>query len=978
VNNSTWEKAKSIFDEARRLSDSDRAKFLDERCSPDAALRAEVEKLLGSYDSGFLEENALGAAEALIEPELSAGQDIGRYRIRELIGSGGMGQVFLAEDTELHRPVAFKVLHNDVADDNERVRRFTQEARAASALNHPNILTIHEIGSFDGSRYIVSEYVDGETLRERMQSGVTASESVEITCQIAAALEAAHSAGIIHRDIKPENVMIRRDGLVKVLDFGLAKLTEADDRPIDPGVLQTTSRFQTSPGLVMGTVAYMSPEQARGQAVDARTDLWSLGVVFHEMLTGNSVFGGESPSELIASILSSSITPTDIESLPSELSPICQKALSKDRDKRYQSAHDLLIDLRGEKKRMEYAIDSKKYVTVSSSDEKKTQVIGPRRTLSAEYIVRQVTRHKYLTISAVLLVTSVALAFTAYRYDAATPPSQKSPLSAIDASTTERDLKFSKLPISGQVRDAVISPDGKYVAYMPGLPAKGIRLLELETAVETEISSEGDNWWLTFSPDSKFVYYAFGTDQNSTAGIKRLSIRGGSAVKVVDNPLEGVSFSPDGATLVFTRELPDGTAILLANLDGSNERMIAKTQTIVNNPVFSPDGKTLACQMQFKEGSDTYLKVVGVSVVDGRQQALSDKKWNQAWSAVWLSNGNLIINAREKVSDPPQLWSMPPGGEPRALTSGLISYHGISATRNGDVLLTQQQKGSSDLWILPGNDANKAIPVTTTDEIQGRFVWTPDERIVLGSNITGNADIWIMNADGGGRKQLTNDPGEDVQPAVSPDGKYIAFTSNRAEGLNHLFLMDIGGGNLKQLTAGDGEILSSFSPDGKWIYFMNARNPRKEVRKIPVNGGESTLVATAPEDWVLNGIDVNRVDGRLLYGLERSSDSRLNKVGILSVKGNARLIDLPPNLRSTRPRWAPDNRSIALISSKASGGLFSDIWTMPIDGGGKPKQLTNFRTPGTYGFSWTANGRKLLVSRGTLISYPVLIRNAGQ
>ena len=911
MNTQDWQTVKQIFGEVLALTPTERAAYLDRTCSSDEELRSQVERLLASYDSDFLENNIVNSAELLIKTALTAGQAIGRYRIREQIGTGGMGQVFLADDTELDRPVAFKVLHRDVAEDQERVRRFIQEARAASALNHPNILTIHEIGSFEGARFIVSEYVDGLTLRERMHQGLTVAESIDITCQIAAALQAAHSAGIVHRDIKPENVMLRKDGLVKVLDFGLAKLTEADDLPIDPKA-PFTSRIHTSPGLVMGTVAYMSPEQARGQAVDARTDLWSVGVVFQEMLTGRSPFEGETVTDLITSILKPDSGPANMDSVPPDLRPICQKALAKDKDSRYRSAHDLLKDLKGEKKKMEYAIEPMPYVSIPGrTDELKTQLIRRRPTLSAEYIVTSVKRHKYASLGGVALILTAALGLSVYKYDGATPPGTKNDLSAIDASTTERDLKFAKLPISEQVRDIVISPDGKYVAY---LPAKGIRLLELATSIDTQISSEGDNWGLHFSPDSQFLYYSFGTEQNSTAGIKKLSIRGGPAVKVVDDPLDGVSFSPDGSTMVFTRELKDGAAIVLANPDGSNERTLAKTAPVINVPLFSPDGKTIACQMQFKDESGTYFKIVGINLADGQQRVLSDKRWQNAWGAVWLPNGNIVISATEKISDPAQLWSISASGEPKAITSGLTNYRGISSTREGDVLLSKQSSGSSNLWMLPENDANGAKQLTTTDEIQGRFVWTPDERIVFGSNVMGNADIWIMNADGSGRRQLTNDPAEDLQPAVSPDGKYIAFTSNRANNVNHIYLMDTVGGHLQQMTKGAGEILASFSNDGKWIYFMKASNPRTEIRKISVNGGEPILVVTAPEDWIFTGLDVNGADGRLLYGLELASDSRKNKVGILPVKGASKLLDLPANLRSTR---APMGTAIAdrIISS---------------------------------------------------------------
>ena len=459
MNNSTWQQAKKIFDEAQELKAEELSAFLDSQCAGNAELRAEVKKLLSSYDSDFLEETALDAAEALLKPSLNEGQVIGRYKIGRLIGSGGMGQVFIAEDTELGRQVAFKVLHHDVGADDERIRRFIQEARAASALTHPNILTIHEIGSFEGFRYIVSEYVDGETLRDRIRKGISTAESIEITCQITAALKAAHSAGIVHRDIKPENVMLRQDGLVKVLDFGLAKLTEADDRPIDPNA--PASAVETSPGLVMGTAAYMSPEQASGQAVDSRTDLWSLGVVFHEMLTGASPFEGETVTELISSILKTDVADVLAENVPAELQPICRKTLAKDKDSRYRSAHDLLNDLEGEKKRMEYSFQPSRYVSVSTTDELKTKLIRPRPTIRAEYIVTSVKRHKYATLATVILGIMAAIGFSVYKFDGATPLNTEQLYGLIDSSTTENDLKFSRLPISGQTNEAVLSPDGK-------------------------------------------------------------------------------------------------------------------------------------------------------------------------------------------------------------------------------------------------------------------------------------------------------------------------------------------------------------------------------------------------------------------------------------------------------------------------------------------------------------------------------------
>lgn len=359
MSDKSWEKAKWIFGDAMKLAPVERRRFLDEVCAGDTETRREVESLLASFDGAesFMENPAAcEVAEMIVEKNsrLASGQKLSRYEIVKQIGAGGMGEVYLAKDSELDRLIALKVLSGGFSRDVEHLRRFVREAKSASALNHPNILTIHEIGTADEARFIASEFVKGETLRDRLKrEPLELTAALDIAVQIASALEAAHEAKIVHRDIKPENVMVREDGLVKVLDFGLAKLIEPQIH--DKEFAATRSQVKTRGGIILGTAAYMSPEQARGKTVDTRSDIWSLGVVLYEMLAGFQPFAGETISDAIAAILKTEPAPL-AGNLPAELKRIVRRSLRKNADERYQSAKELLADLRRLKRRLD--IDS--------------------------------------------------------------------------------------------------------------------------------------------------------------------------------------------------------------------------------------------------------------------------------------------------------------------------------------------------------------------------------------------------------------------------------------------------------------------------------------------------------------------------------------------------------------------------------------------------------------------------------------------
>ena len=424
-----WQQLKQLFQSALERSPAERSAFLAQACAGDEALRREVESLISSHDQAgdSIEAMAAEAAtEMLADDRKIVGKRIGRYRVLSLIGQGGMGEVFLAQDMSLGRKVALKLLRTDFTRNEERLRRFRQEAQAASALNHPNILTIHEIGQEGPLHFMATEYVEGETLRQHIsRARILLGQVLDVAVQVASALSAAHQAGIVHRDIKPENVMLRTDGYVKVLDFGLAKLTDPKTAHSEA---PTLVKVETEPGVVMGTFSYMSPEQARGLAVDARTDIWSLGVMIYEMAVGRQPFEGETPSDVMSLILQKEPMPLahSWPEVPSELERIVRKALRKDKEERYQTVKDLLIDLKSLRRELELKAELERSVqpemggkaaaavsepaaagTVSQPTPQTERVGAAQPTSSAEYIVTGIKRHKR---GAIITLAAVALA----------------------------------------------------------------------------------------------------------------------------------------------------------------------------------------------------------------------------------------------------------------------------------------------------------------------------------------------------------------------------------------------------------------------------------------------------------------------------------------------------------------------------------------------------------------------------------------
>ena len=929
-----------------------------------------------------------------------AGKRLGRYQIRSLLGVGGMGEVYLAQDTQLRRPVALKLLPPDFTLNKERLARFKQEAFAASALNHPNILTIYEIGSEADSHFIATEFIDGVSLRERMVKGdLTIEQVLDFGGQIASALAAAHAAGIVHRDIKPENVMVRRDGYVKVLDFGLAKLTEAQVRHSDPEAA-TLQVVITDPGKVMGTAHYMSPEQARGLEVDARTDVWSLGVILYELAAGRVPFEGKTGSDILVSILSNEPVPLQRHSpeIPAELQRIVRKALRKDADERYQLVKELALDLKTLRRELDFnaelqisqqpsapemrtsGIGATRSGISAAAASRTAEIASPKSTSSAEYLVNEIKSHRRMLALLVTVIGVVALAILlifAYRWSGKeTPPGKTSDLA--------RTMKIARLTSTGTADKAAISPDGKYVVHVASENGQqSLRVRQVSTNSEVQIvpPSEVQYAGLTFSRDGDFIYYVAAEKNSSTSNLYQIPGLGGNPRRLIANVGSAVTFSPDGRQLAFIRNFPDAgeDVLMIADGTGGGERKLAvrKLPNFFRSVAWSPDGKTIACGVgSFVPSYNTY--VVGLAVEGGREKQVGTQSWMFMGQLAWAADGRaLILGASEQEAgsfESQQIWYLSyPEGEARRITNDLNNYSGVSLTADSNRLVTVQFETSSSIWLAPNGDANRATRTTSgAGQVDGRdgVAWTADGKIVYASNASGNLDLWMMNADGSQQRQLTENSRINNHPAVSPDGRYLIFTSDRA-GAPNIWRTDIDGSNPKQLTSGSGEDNSQCSPDGQWVVYTLLGAGKPTLWRVSIDGGASQQLT---DKYTTAG--TFSPDGKSLACLyrEEQPNSQL-KLAILPLAGG------PPTLvfdapifteevsRVPPPRWTADSRALTYVETSAG---VSNIWLQPINGDA-PRPLTTFRSDRIFFFDWSPDGRQLLVARGMVASDVVLI-----
>ncbi|HQU82295.1 MAG TPA: protein kinase [Pyrinomonadaceae bacterium] len=932
-----------------------------------------------------------------------SGKKLGRYEIRQKIGAGGMGEVYLAHDESLDRDVAVKVLLPEFCCNLERVNRFKLEARAASALNHPNIITIFEIGSCEDELYIATENIKGETLRSLIErDAISFGSALHIAEQILSGLNAAHHAGIIHRDLKPENIMVREDGIVKILDFGLAKPTLIESEA------ETRELVSTKAGMVMGSVSYMSPEQSRGKETDARTDLWSVGIVLYEMLTGKTPFEGETVTDTLANIIHKEpIKITEIiEDAPTELYRILKKSLRKDREERYQSAKDFQLDLKNLRRELE--VDQELDVSISpnrsggiglrnsgkftrNTQMKPTNEVAETKILSNQVVTgtssaakpkKRISMAFVLIIGLLLLGSLSVLSFYLW---------QKPVL----YNTFDKSVKVSNISRINDAQAIEISPDGKYLAYVKNGLASDSKLMlrQIETGSEKEIITLAQNQIgvLKFSPDANYLYYTKQAKGELGYILFRVPTLGGEAKQIAFDVDSGVSFRPDGKSLIFHRHIlnPSMDKIIEINSEGGEEKEIYSSEKNILNPQISPDGKTIvamSADRNIQVGKpSTFLAIVPEN---GGELKQIGKYWGFAGNFSWMKDGSgLVVAGVYENDDDPKIYLVSfPYGEVKPLLKDANSYFGASLTADSKTIATIQSSSVAGIWEFEtATGKSRQISPNDKDKIgtEGLAVLPNGKLLYVKAISIEDAEIWEMDVEAKVAKRLTPpNSGRNYNPLISPDGNYIYYESFK-NGATDIWRMNADGANPTQITKTVDiyERLMSVSNDGKNIIFTE-RNK---------NGGLPAIVGTNIETG--ETFSILRDDKQYPEGGKLSPDGKsmlflnapidfgtgvMPQTSLYVAPFDGKNIGEPKQilktLNSNQYRWSADGKAI-LFTELSSGN--TDIWSMNLNDGKKTK-ITNFNLEAIVRYAVSSDGKKIYLVRRSTTQDIILIKTDSQ
>jgi serine/threonine protein kinase len=911
------------------------------------------------------------------------GQTIGHYRILRKLGGGGMGVVYEAEDTKLGRRVALKFLPEDKHRDPQTLERFLREARSASALSHPGICTIHAIEEDSGKTFLAMELLEGRSLDAVLLNAPLAfGRTLETGIQLADALDAAHKKGIVHRDIKPANIFITERGTAKILDFGLAKLVAGAGTATEGATIDPDETHLTSPGMAVGTIAYMSPEQARGEELDARTDLFSLGAVLYEMVTGQHAFPGSTSAIVFDGILRNTPTsPVTLNpSLPGEFERILNKALEKDRDVRYQVAAELRADL----KRLQRESDSGRTPAVAPSSTTRsttpstasnaaaspasTTVTQPAKS-SGSVIVAAAKSNK-LGTGVLAAVLAALLGAAGYGIYSLVQHSKHIPF---------EDFEISNLTNSGHVSRAAISPDGKYLLQVHsenGMQSLWLRHIATGSNAQVVAPAATRYQALTFSRDGGYLYFLRRDEAEHIIGILYAApVLGGTphvVARDVDSP---ITFSPDGQRFAFLREKHDSPYwdLIVMKSDGGDERQIFKDQNLLSDsftPAWSPDGKTILIPI-VQPTKDALGGFAEVDAATGKIKNFAVTPTRIFYEPVWLPQGDgLIVPSLDLSSGSTQAqlgYMTYPGGEYRVLTHDTNNYRNPSIAGNGKTLVASQTKTTFELGIATAAAPSqlKQVPLGSHEDL---WVWNWGAN---GKLILPQAGQIKFVAPNGEETMLLNDTNY-ISDQVSScgDGRYIVFrrVNRTGSAAVSLWRMDGNGSNLTQLTTGQNDREPICTRDGKWVYYLD-QTDHQTVKRVPIDGGSAQTIVNEPvgqfdlsrdEKWIVSS-EVGEADHKLKIRLDPADGGKPTHVD-----ADSRM--------SSAPQFGPDGKSIVYVVRERG---VDNLWTQALDGTNR-KQLTSFDKDLIFRYAYSQDGKHIAIERGSIDADAFLLRDSSK
>ncbi len=909
-------------------------------------------------------------------------QTISHYRITGQLGSGGMGVVYEAEDLTLGRKVALKFLPPQLSRDQNALDRFLLEARTASALNHPNICTIYAVenatGDEDAQSFIAMELLDGQNLDQKLGSGQMSTGSLlDIAIQLADALDAAHARGIIHRDIKPANIFLSPRGQVKVLDFGLAKLARPEMEMDTIGATMDSPRPAnlTSPGATVGTISYMSPEQARGEDLDARSDLFSLGTVIYQMATGKMPFSGATSAVVFHAILElDPVPPSQLNAtIPPKLQEIIEKLLEKDRELRYQSA----ADLRGDLKRLKRDTESGRKTRTSSSAAIATVPDPPGRigassgkqASCAPSVAAAVKKNK-LGVGAIIAIYAAFIAAAGYGIYSLVTRSRMLPF---------QNFSVSKLTDTGDAVAAAISPDGQYILTLTrnnGLASLWLR--NVPTNSNTQVQPPADVYYggLRFSRDGNYFYFVRSDPGNPELKfLYRAPLLGGVAQKLISDVDSNITFSPDGQQYAFIREDnpdPGKYRLIIRPVSGGDERVLTSGSLSegLYQPDWSPDGKTIACSSI--QNSNTPQGIVTIDVATGKRTPIFSSAKKFVGRPAWLPDGSALLASSWDQStnfNRSQIVLISnSNGSLTPVTRDTNDYIDLSLASNGHLLATILNTPRWSLYLMQNPTDPSPRPLSFTGAYTD-ITWTRDGQIISDQDNR----LFLINTQTAMKTPIATEEGHPAgDPSACPDGRYVVFVlgfhANSTD--QNIWRVDSSGGNLTQLTKGKNDTYPICSPDSQSVYFVSQQEENK-LAMVPIGGGEAKVLTDVPISGTANTFDISP-DGKLVAfpTLEHSGEHKERLALLETGSGHVAMRDLD-RLRFGMIHF--DQSGKGVIYPARDGGA-DNLWLQPLDGS-KGRQLTTFTSEHIWDFHWSPDGKHLALVRGHNDADVVLIRD---